>query len=98
MRSLTFMLAVIFVWGLLGPPGLMAQHITFMSHILSYTGYAVAPRKQRQDLATLAWAARRGGRPFMGTACPRVRNLVTRPDSAHGISQLGYREPLESSV
>lgn len=34
----------------------------------------------------------------MGTACPRVRNLVTRPDSAHGISQLGYREPLESSV
>ena len=34
----------------------------------------------------------------MGAACPRVRNLVIFPDSAHGISQLGYREPLESSV
>lgn len=70
MRSLTFLLTVIFLgsWA----PGLMAQHITFMSHILSYTGYAVAPRKQRQDLATL-WRGLQGEgrRPFMGTArCP----------------------------
>lgn len=35
---------------------LMAQDITLMSHILSYTGHAVAPRKQRQALAAfVAW-------------------------------------------
>lgn len=89
-------MSTVIFWGS-GAPCLMAQHTTFMSHILSYTGYAVAPRKQRQALATL-WRGVQGRHPLMGTAWPRVRNLVTRPDSAHGISQLGYREPLESSV
>lgn len=36
---------------------LMAQDITLMSHILSYIGHAVAPRKQKQALAiVVAWA------------------------------------------
>lgn len=77
----------------------MAQHITFMSHILSYTGYAVAPRKQRQDLPNFCGVGCMDKAAHtLGAACPRVRNLVTGPDSAHGISQLGYREPLESSA
>lgn len=69
-----------------------------MSHILSYTGHVVAPRKQRQALAALCGVGLRETRPLMGAICPRVRNLVIFPDSAHGISQLGYREPLESSL
>lgn len=60
------MLTVIFVFTLGAEvPGLMAQHITFMSHILSYTGHAVAPRKQRQALATL-WRGVQETHPLMG--------------------------------
>lgn len=51
------MLAVTF-WAL-GPRASWPNISTLMSHILSYTGYAVAPRKQRQDLATL-WRGLQG--------------------------------------
>lgn len=60
------MLAVIFFLGSWAP-GLMAQHITFMSHILSYHRLCCStPQTETGSRNLVAWAARRGKAPIHG--------------------------------